>query len=375
MIADLAAALDDAVVIDRHRAAAEIHLASHITVADIGQMRYGRAFADVGILDLDKIPDPHALPDAAVRTDMHKRPDPYILLDHRLVRLHIIQTRTVLDRAGFHQAVRADRAALTDHGFSTDDRPRQDPRPCTDRHIRRDYHPVRALKDHPVVQMPADLLHPGVLVEPEQIPLAVRTKHHIRILRQIRPRTQSLRQQQRHRIRQIILPGRILTPDLPEYIEQIPRAEPVCARIDLADCLLLFVGILLLHNGTQTLAVPDNAPVSRGIRKPCRDDRHGIALRFVHLPCRTDRVRIQEGRIPAQHQHTALPLLREEIRCLHHGMTRATLLGLEHGRIPPVQIGVDLLAAVALDNAQPFESCRFTAPDHPFEHGDPQHLK
>ncbi len=104
--------LFEAVIVRRHRAAAEIHALTAIAVADVGEVRDLRAVTDDGVLDLDKVADFDMIADLRVRADIGKGADGRVRADGALIELRGVHLGLVADRAVADHGVRADGAVL-----------------------------------------------------------------------------------------------------------------------------------------------------------------------------------------------------------------------------------------------------------------------
>ena len=103
-----------AVVVDRHGAAAEVDVLSHVAVSHIGQMRDLCTVADVGVLDLHEIAHAHAVSDVRSRADIGEGTDVCVVAHRRIIDLRGVDLRAVSDARILKIAVGADRAVFAD---------------------------------------------------------------------------------------------------------------------------------------------------------------------------------------------------------------------------------------------------------------------
>ena len=138
VVSDDGAVLLRAVVVDRDRAAAEIHPLAHVAVAHIGQVRDLRPVADHGVLDLHKIADLHAVSDRRAGADVRERTDLRVIADGGGKRVRRAHRRAVAHAHVLQKRVRTDGAVFADARAAAQDRPGQQRRPRADRHRRID---------------------------------------------------------------------------------------------------------------------------------------------------------------------------------------------------------------------------------------------
>ncbi|MPM51431.1 hypothetical protein SDC9_98180 [bioreactor metagenome] len=114
-VAHHGAELGRAVVIDRHRAAAQIHVFADVRVSHIGQMRDLGAVADDGVLQLHKVPHLGVLPHGAAGTNVSKGTHLGVAADGALAALGGVNHGLVAYHAVLKHGVGADFAAGADN--------------------------------------------------------------------------------------------------------------------------------------------------------------------------------------------------------------------------------------------------------------------
>ena len=130
VVADDGLVLDIAVVVDDHRAAAEVNALADRRVADIGQMRDLGAVADRRFFQLNEVADAAAVADHALRADIGERADRCLFADLRLIDLRAVDRGARADLRLFEDGVRADDRACADLAAGADVAAGQDDRAC-----------------------------------------------------------------------------------------------------------------------------------------------------------------------------------------------------------------------------------------------------
>ena len=126
IVADGGAEFFLAVKIGDGHAAAEIHPAAAVGIADIGEVGNGGFFADIGIFDLNKITDLTAGSDVAAGADLRKRPDGHIVFEGGTGDVGVFDGAVFADDGIGKDAARPDDRAGPDDGIAAQDTARQD---------------------------------------------------------------------------------------------------------------------------------------------------------------------------------------------------------------------------------------------------------
>ena len=130
MIADFAAVLIFAVIINGYGSAAEINIFANIGIADICEVCAFGAVAHNRVFNLHKIADVNALAELAACTDFNKRAAIGAVLNLTVEQLNIIEHNIVADNAILNISVWADNAILADFRVAQNNRVWQNLRIC-----------------------------------------------------------------------------------------------------------------------------------------------------------------------------------------------------------------------------------------------------
>ena len=126
VIADGGAELFLAVKIGDGHAAAEIHPAAAVGIADIGEVGNGGLLANMGVFDLHEVADFAPRGDVAAGADLRKRPDGDILLQGGFGDIGIFNSAVFADDGIGEDTAGADDRAGGDGGIAPQDAARQD---------------------------------------------------------------------------------------------------------------------------------------------------------------------------------------------------------------------------------------------------------
>ena len=311
-----------------------------------------------GVLDLDEVPDAHAVREVRVRAQVGRGADLAIAADLRLfdraVRLDpdaVPESRVLDDRSGIDPATRADPGGAAQHGTGGDHGV------GTDLYIDLDVGlsglDQRHALAHPALRDP--LAHGGLGLR------QVRTRVHAECLGPVLHRkacdAATGFRAQLEQIREIELALPVLVSDLCQRLEQELGLRHVRAQVDLGDGADLVLGLRLLHDALRlAIGVAHHASVALGLWRVGGEERQIRGLRSIRSQKCCEGRRAVQGVVPVRDQ-AGSGGVAQQLRRLQCGVARAELPLLTHELYLLAREGIpQLILASAHDHDDPLRA-------------------